>query len=118
MYAPEIVEKRLKRIAQRRGIDINYHSIKQVDEANAHFAEYLKKEDFNPDRDLDQDEKNWIRNEHTLSMCDYRYWLRSYCWIVDKTMVIVVVKGISGRRQIWSRRSGRAASASDWLPSR
>jgi hypothetical protein len=91
MYAPEIVEKRLKKIAQKRGIDIEYHSIKQVDEANSHFAEFLKKDDFDPAKDLNQDERKWIRNERAIAMCDYKYWLSRYCWLVDKTNNLVRV---------------------------
>jgi len=65
-------------------VKLEYHSQKQIDEANAHFAEFLKREDFNPEKDLNQDEKKWIKNEKILCMCDYVYWAEHYTWIVDK----------------------------------
>jgi hypothetical protein len=85
MYHPRIIEKRLNAAAQNLKMEFEYHSIKQVDDANSHFKELVNPETGEPKRELDAEEKKWIRNEHTLCMCDYSYYATHYAFITDWT---------------------------------
>lgn len=59
------------------GFRLTYHTIPQVESANAHLREVAKKRNW-----LTPEELRWIKNERLLCSIDFLYWATRYAYIV------------------------------------
>jgi hypothetical protein len=73
------------------GFSLQYHSVSQVAQANAHFDELLCEEGekgvewdgMQLERPLNAEETRWVINERTLCRLDFEYWATRYAFIID-----------------------------------
>ena len=74
MYSLKATERQIREGAKKLGFDPEYHSISQIQQANAHFKSIYHPETGILTRDLKADEQRWIQNEILLCACDFRYY--------------------------------------------
>ena len=85
MYAPSVIERKLKAAEIRLGFRPESHSIEECDHFNNHYRSLLEQDKSNIylKRDLNDKEIRWIRNERAMCFCDQMYWATRYAWIYD-----------------------------------
>src|SRR6185436_13145087 len=104
MYHPKVINKRLTEycaagyakieLTERQRTqgcsaawEPQYHSVAEVQAANAHFAALLdedgklKPDEYGRKREFSVEESRWIANERLLSRMDYLYWATRYARI-------------------------------------
>jgi hypothetical protein len=94
MYAPALIDEKLRKFAAASGWEPQYHSIAQVDEFNDYIKRITKveatsrRQTFDMTKRLTQERIDWvtrfIRNEHVLCSSDQQYWATRYGWICNE----------------------------------
>jgi hypothetical protein len=77
MFSQKTIERDQSRVEAATKLTLNRYSIAEVQTRKADFKR-LVKDDGTLSRDLNMDEKAFIRNEQLLCMIDFRYWLQRY----------------------------------------
>src|SRR6185312_2657319 len=95
MFHRKVIDERIKRLSEKRGFELEYHSIAHVRQAIDHLesiTQYSDKGGFiGWTRELDEAEKRFILNERSLCMVDFVYWLTRYAMIryADETVDLI-----------------------------
>src|SRR3954465_7536837 len=100
MFHPSVTERSIERASKKIGFQLERHSIAYVTSVVEHL-DSLSEFDGNGNfigwkRELEQDEKQFITNERTLSICDFKYWLTHYAYIrLPKKQVVLIQPNIA-----------------------
>ena len=101
MYAQSVIDSRLRKTGQKLGFEPEYHSVRDVAQANAHFNALVHPETGVLLRNLKTDEQRWIQNEITLCTCDSKYYATRYVFINDMENKLIRFNPTVAQRIMW-----------------
>lgn len=81
MFSVRQVERSQSKIESATKLTLKRYDIPEVEQRKAEFKRLLK-EDGSLTRDLNIEERAFIRNERLLVMIDFRYWLQRYAHLL------------------------------------
>jgi hypothetical protein len=104
LYCNRVIAQRRIKACERLQFDVQPHTIKAVEEANAHFKTIWDAEQDKFIRPLDAREIQWIRNERAMSLCSFPYWASHYA----------VIRNWQGRLQLFTPNVAQKIAMDIW----